>query len=80
MSNDKWLTEKNKEPNYISFYTLPDGQGAPLRQTLFSKRHHMDKVLYNQANKLARELHAKSWICFKAWGMPANIYYDEDQP
>jgi len=78
MADEDWLDTTNKEPNYISFYTLHDGQGAPLRQTLFSRRHHIDKILYNQANKMAKELGAKSWLCFKAWGMPTNIYYDED--
>jgi hypothetical protein len=67
-----------KTPCYISFYAKEDAQGGALRYTMYSERNHMDQILHNKANKKAKDLGARSWQIFKAWSMPNNIYYPED--
>ena len=67
------------EPCYVTFYVGYDCQGGALRETMYSERNHMDKVLHRQADIKAKELGAKSWMVFKAWGVPNNVWYPDEE-
>jgi hypothetical protein len=79
-ATEKIFSREFKTPCYISFYVGYDGQGGALRETMYSERNHMDKILHRQADKKAKELGAKSWAVFKHWGVTSNVWYpNEDE-
>lgn len=63
-TTEEMMSKYFHEPCYITFYTK---EGYALRETMYSERDHMDKVLHRKANKKAKELGADHWAVFKHW-------------
>lgn len=74
-TTEEMMSKYWSEPCYITFYTAT---GFALRETMYSERNHMDKILHRQANKKAKELGAHHWAVFKHW-TGFDVHYTREE-